>query len=68
MIHSRLLLSSRFFLLSWLFYSLLAFLPSPLHAEEVNVILLGGQSNATSETSQPALQRMNASSCFIPGT
>ncbi|WP_302014187.1 sialate O-acetylesterase [uncultured Akkermansia sp.] len=39
----------RFFTLLLLFCSLHAFPAQPLHAEEVNVILIGGQSNATGQ-------------------
>lgn len=49
MIVSVLPRSARFFLFSWLLYSLTVFPAPPLHADEVNVILIGGQSNATGQ-------------------
>ena len=49
MIVSVLPRSARFFLFSWLLCSLAVFPAPPLHADEVNVILIGGQSNATGQ-------------------
>ena len=49
MIVSVLPRSARFFLFSWLLCSLTVFPAPPLHADEVNVILIGGQSNATGQ-------------------
>ncbi len=49
MIVSVLPRSARFFLFSWLLCSLTVFPAPPLHADEVNVILIGGQSNAAGQ-------------------
>lgn len=49
MIVSILPRSARFFLFSWLLCSLPVFLAPSLHADEINVILIGGQSNATGQ-------------------
>ena len=49
MIVSVLPRSARFFLFSWLLCSLTVFPAPPLQADEVNVILIGGQSNATGQ-------------------
>lgn len=49
MILSVLPRSARSFLLSWLCCFLPAFLTPSLHADEINVILIGGQSNATGQ-------------------
>ena len=49
MIVSVLPRSARFFLFSWLLCSLTVFPAPPLYADEVNVILIGGQPNATGQ-------------------